>query len=102
MSLNVSGEPEEAQEDYSGRKRTSVADTADPLGSRLETAFCCSAAYDIGSDNWRIFMGLFTKVAAKIPPVVKQGAKDAQQGKENYKVDAFAQKGRDARNAKKK
>jgi hypothetical protein len=29
-------------------------------------------------------MGLFTKVAAKIPPVVKQGAKDAQQGKQNY------------------
>ena len=47
-------------------------------------------------------MGLFTKVAAKIPPVVKQGAKDAQQGKKNYKVDAFAQKGRDAKNDKDK
>jgi hypothetical protein len=47
-------------------------------------------------------MGLFTKVASKIPPVVKQGAKDAQQSKQNYKVDAFAQKGRDAKNEKKK
>ena len=47
-------------------------------------------------------MNLFTKVAAKIPPVVKQGAKDAQQGKQNYKVDAFAQKGRDAKTVQKK
>jgi hypothetical protein len=48
------------------------------------------------------YMGLFTKVAAKIPPVVKKGAKDAQQGKQNFKVNAFAQAGQNAKAAKKK
>ena len=47
-------------------------------------------------------MGLFTKVAAKISPVVKQGAKDAQRGKQTYKFDDFAKKGRDTKTDKKK
>ena len=47
-------------------------------------------------------MGLFTKVAAKISPDVKQGAKDAQWGKQTYKIDAFAKEGRDTKTYKKK
>ena len=47
-------------------------------------------------------MGFFTKVASKLPPVVRDGAKKAREGKSDYAVKAFAQKGRDNRDSNKK
>ena len=48
-----------------------------------------------------MFKGLLTKTLSRNDAVVKRGAKDAQKGKRNLPVDAFAQKGRDAKDDKK-
>lgn len=47
-----------------------------------------------------MFKELLTKALARNDSVVKRGAKDAQKGKRNLPVDAFAQKGRDAKQKK--
>lgn len=47
-----------------------------------------------------MFKELLTKTLARSDAVVKRGAKDAQKGKRNLPVDAFAQKGRDAKQKK--
>jgi hypothetical protein len=52
--------------------------------------------------HWEPTMGFFTRVASKLPPVVRDGAKKAQHGKSDYAVKAFAQKGRDSRDSSKK
>lgn len=47
-----------------------------------------------------MFKALFTKALSRNDSVVKRGAKDAQKGKRGIPVDAFAQKGRAAKQNK--
>lgn len=49
-----------------------------------------------------MFKSLLTKVLSRNDAAVKKGAKDAQKGKQGLAAEAFAQRGRDAKQKAKK